>query len=297
MVWLWFALGLIAAFLFGANAVVVRYLALQGVSPFWIAFGRLAIGALALYPFLLLTGETQVFKIRKRLLVAVASLSVAANFFLFHYGLTLTFAGSAMVLEATSPIFALLILALVFGDESRKKEVLSVVIAATGIFLVVFSPNPADQSAMFLGNLFEIGAAVTWAVFVVCSKKLLDHQKPLSALVQVFTISAALLTPTLFFINPISLDSALLIVALGLFSTALGYILYYEALKRVSAITGMLLFALSLFFAILLGSAVLGENLPFNAFIGVMLILIAIFLSKKEEHPAKTTTSVNKLRA
>jgi len=138
---LWLVLGVVAALLFGANAVAIRFLALNNVSPFWVAVGRLYVGAIAIFLILRGLGKKEVFKINNRLLLLAASLSVAANFFLFHYGLAFTTAGSAMVLEATSPIFALLILALVFGDKVTTKEVTAVFVAAVGIVLVVFSPG------------------------------------------------------------------------------------------------------------------------------------------------------------
>jgi len=116
--------------------------------------------------------------------------------------------------------------------------------------------------------MLEVGAAMTWALFVVSSKKLLGSQKPLETLVQVFLVAAVILTPILFFVEPVSLETLLAIAGLGVFTTAMAYALYYEALKRVSAITGILLFSLSLFFAILLGSVLLNETL---APIGIML--------------------------
>ncbi|NUN11795.1 DMT family transporter [Candidatus Micrarchaeota archaeon] len=278
---IWFLLGVIAAFLFGANAVVVRSLTLSGVDAFWISVIRLLVGAIVLGAILFIKGNKKFLEFENKSLLFITGLSVAANFLLFHYGLEFTSASSAMVLEATSPIFALIILALVFGDKVKFKEVIAVVIAVAGIFLVVFSPDSNLGDGTLLGNGLEVGAAITWALFVVASKKLLEKQGVLETLVQVFLIAGFMLLPTLFLSELISLDHLMVLVGLGIFTTALAYVFYYEALKHLGAITGILLFSLSLFFAISLSALFLGETLSALALFGVLLILGGIILSKR----------------
>ena len=278
----WLLLGILSAFLFGANAVVSRWITLEGADPIWIAALRLYTAALVIFLYTRFTADRNL-KIKNRILLLVAGISVAANFFLFHYGLAFTTASAAMVLETTAPIFALILLALVFGDKITSREIAAVAIAAIGIVLVVFTPGTPLPTGTIVGNLLEVGAAVTWAVFVVTSKKLIDKQTPLTLLVEIFLIAGAILTPFLLVTAPPTLPQLAVILAQGVITTAFAYTLYYHALKRVSAVTGILLFTLSLFFAILLSSIFLGEKMSFSAVFGVILIIAGIILSKRQD--------------
>ncbi|MEX0279467.1 MAG: DMT family transporter [Ruegeria sp.] len=282
---LWFQSGLVlgfaAAFLWGTHSVIVRYLT-SDLGGLQIAVSRLFIAALAIYAILrVLRGSVSIQLSDWNLRLAV--LSTVVNYVLFHIGLEYTGAANAMVLENTAPFFVLVFLYFFAKAPVGRTEFLATFLAILGVFLTVFQDFQGGGDPL-LGDVMEIGAGLSWAVFLISSSRAMQTSRStverLNFLFGVFLCSAILMAPAAIFSMQVpSAEDVFFLVLLGVLPTALAYYLWYEAAARLSTLTATLLFASSVVFTFINAAVFLGAAITVPAVVGATLIVFAIFLT------------------
>ena len=279
----WLLFGLLAAFFWGTHSVIVRYLTQQDIPGITIAVARLYIAAFVLFIFLRVKKQPVLTNIKDTKFL-VTLFGVATNFVFFHIGLEYTSASNAILLENIAPVFVLIFLFLILKEKIRRIDIIASVVTIFGACFTVL-PDIDLGGEKFRGDLLEIFAAITWAVFVVASSKaLVNITTPIERigfLFNIFILSAIILTPFVFFYSTaITLKDVLFIILLGVFPTAIAYLLWYEAVARVSTISAALIFNLSIVFTFINAYIFLGEEILPNMIIGAVFIIAGITLSK-----------------
>ncbi|MEJ2045328.1 MAG: DMT family transporter [Reinekea sp.] len=279
-------LAIIATFLWGTHSVLGRYLA--GSLPVeLISVSRLLIGALSLLCLLLFrvfTGsETiEVLKLRRNDVqpLVVSSVCVGINLFLFHWGLKFTTANNAMVLESTAPIFVALLAPLFLLERISKRDISLSLVAFFGILLVVYSNNAGTFS--IFGDSIELLAGLTWALFILLSKKLNSDSTSLTQRLKnlmYVLFGAGLLLLAFTVLNTeltVKRNWLLPLLYLGVFPTAIAYSCWYEAGTLLKPTLLAILFNLSVVFTTLNAYLFLGEKLSLLSCLGISIILGAI---------------------
>ncbi|WP_299947747.1 DMT family transporter [uncultured Ruegeria sp.] len=274
-------LGFLAAFLWGTHSVIVRYLT-SDLGGLQIAVSRLFIAALAIFCMLRVMDARISIRFRDWNF-RLAVLSTVVNYILFHIGLEHTGAANAMVLENTAPFFVLIFLYFFADAMIGRTEILATLLAIFGVFLTVYQDFEGGGEPL-IGDLMEIGAGLSWAVFLISSSRAMQTSKTtperLNFLFGIFLCSGILLVPLAAFSLqiPTAIDVVFLIL-LGVFPTALAYYLWYEAAARVSTLTATLMFAASVVFTFINSALFLGATITPPAVVGALLIVAAIFLT------------------
>ena len=272
--------GFLAAFLMGLNSVFVRYLTgdMHGLQ---IAALRLWIACGVIYGLLRLAGHRfSVFPYDRYQLLAVAGFTL--NYVTFHIGLESASATNAMVLENTAPFFVLLLLVVARLEEVRWWDGVATFLALTGVYLTVRHDFEIGASAQ-TGDLWELGAGLSWAMFTIGSAASVRQTRTtmdrMAVLLKILLPCGLVLTPSLAF-YPLSFDAADLsvLIALGVFSTAFGYFVWYEAMTGVSSVTASLLVVLSVVFTFVIAYFALDEQVTDEMLIGAALIIVAVIL-------------------
>ncbi len=278
-------LGFMAAFLWGTHSVIVRFLT-NDLGGMQIAVSRLFIAALAIYGLLRILKVPASVRWRDRYF-QLAVLSTVINYILFHIGLEHTGAANAMVLENTAPFFVLVFLYFFAETPVTRTDVLATCLAILGVFLTVFRDFQGGGDLLF-GDILEIGAGLSWAVFLIASSRAMRASKTtgerLNFLFGIFLCSGLLLLPlaALSMQVPTATD-LLFLILLGVLPTALAYYLWYEAAARVSTLTATLLFAASIVFTFINAAIFLGAAITPIAATGAVLIVAAVFLTTKNQ--------------
>ncbi|WP_164658938.1 DMT family transporter [Tropicibacter sp. Alg240-R139] len=281
------ALGFAAAFLWGTHSVIVQFLT-GDIGAIQIATMRLYIAATTLLIVLKVLGQ-KISVPTKNKYFWLATSATFINYILFHLGLERTNAASAMVLENTAPFFVLLFLYLFFRTSVTWTEVGATLIAVSGVALIVY-PDLAQGGIRLTGDVMEIGAGISWAVFLIASSRAMQTTQStgerLNFLFGIFGVTALLLTPiAVLDVSMPSYGDLLPLAILGILATALAYYFWYEAAAVLSTMTATLLFALSVVFTFINAAIFLGQPiLPLQA-IGAAMIVTGIFLTtlaKKE---------------
>ncbi|WP_170764445.1 DMT family transporter [Ruegeria lacuscaerulensis] len=278
-------LGFLAAFLWGTHSVIVRYLT-SDLSGLQIAVTRLFIAAIAIYCML------QVMRVAVSIRLGdwnfrLAVLSTVVNYILFHIGLEHTGAANAMVLENTAPFFVLVFLYFFADTPVTRTDVLATALAILGVFLTVYRDFQGGGEPLF-GDLLEIGAGLSWAVFLISSSRAMRNSETtgerLNFLFGIFLCSGVLLVPLAAFSLQIpTINDVAFLILLGVLPTALAYYLWYEAAARVSTLTATLMFAASVVFTFINSALFLGAAITPVAALGALLIVVAVFLTTKSQ--------------
>ncbi len=278
-------LGFLAAFLWGTHSVIVRYLT-SDLGGLQIAVTRLFIAALAVYCILRVM-RVPVSIEHKDWNFRLAVLSTVVNYILFHVGLEYTGAANAMVLENTAPFFVLLFLYFFADTPVTRVDVLATILAIFGVFLTVFRDFQGGGEPLF-GDLLEIGAGLSWAVFLVSSSRAMRNStstaERLNFLFGIFVCAGALLLPlAAFSLQTPTAKDVIFLILLGVLPTAMAYYLWYEAAVRVSTLTATLMFAASVVFTFINSALFLGAAITPIAALGAILIVAAVFLTTKKQ--------------
>jgi drug/metabolite transporter (DMT)-like permease len=168
---------LLMVLIWGINFPVAKG-ALAELSP--LAFNALRFPLAALVVFAALRRRGGVFLWpargdRRRVFgLGVLGNVVYQQFFIF--GLALTRAGTASLLLAATPIITALLSAGLGHERVGVRTWLGVIATFAGIALVVaFGPAADAGGASLLGDLLMIGASISWAVYTVGSRSLIER--------------------------------------------------------------------------------------------------------------------------
>jgi drug/metabolite transporter (DMT)-like permease len=107
--------------------------------------------------------------LRKRVVLTPALLATgvvyAATVTLFVVSTKLTTAANAIFLQATAPLYLLLLGPVILSERFRARDVVFLAGVATGLVLCVIGQSPPTTTAPnpALGNLFAVACSITWA--------------------------------------------------------------------------------------------------------------------------------------
>jgi len=270
------ALALIWGGAFFLIGVAVRY-----VPPFSYVLMRLAIAAAAMWAILAWRRETLALPREAwGAIVLLALLNNALPFTLFGWAQTHIASGLASILNATTPIWGVIVAHLFTADEKiTPRKLAGVAVGFSGVAVMI---GPGLLSSLGGGVLAELAcvvAALAYALAGVWARRFKAMGvSPFSVTTGQLTVGAVMMVPvaligdrpwTMAF-PPIQAWAA--VATLAIVCTALGYVLYFRLIDRAGATNALLVTLLVPPTAILLGVLFLGEVIAAHDFAGLALI-------------------------
>ena len=199
-----------------------------------------------------------------------------------------TAANGSLVTSAT-PAFVLLFAWLLLGERITARRLLALLVATLGVVAVIDPRLARLDSDLFLGNLFLIGAAVTWALYSVLVRKVArDTEMMLFTLIAflgglpVTAPASAWEMATIGVTEEISLGVVGGVLFLGIVSTALAMVLWNTAFALVDAGAVSLTFFAQPVVGTILGWILLGERISPLFLLGGALIGLGLVISSLE---------------
>jgi drug/metabolite transporter (DMT)-like permease len=256
--------------------------ALRGFPPFTVVLVRVALAAAALGAACLV--------LRLALPRGHAAWTACAGMGLLNNAIPFTLivlaqghipSGLAAVVNAATPVFAVLAAHLLTADEKLTANRL--LGALTGLIGVAILAGPAVLAAgggnEALGIALCLGACLSYGISGVWSRRVRRAGlAPLPAAAGQCATSTLMMAPLVLLLDqPWTLpapgaDAVAALVALGLLATALAYALFYAILGAAGATNAMLVTLLMPVTALVLGTAVLGEALLPRHLLGMAVI-------------------------
>lgn len=273
----------VAVLFFGFTAILGndKLISIPAISIVW---WRVLFTSVSLF-FLINFGK-RLRKIPKRYLwqYMVIGAIVALHWICFFGSVKLAGSSSVtLICMATTALFTAFIEPFVLKTKFQKKDLLLGVLVIPGMALVVGNVS----SNMWLGILVGLISAFLAAVFSVWNKMIIDEADPKDITFLEMSsgwLFVSLLLPFIFHFDenvaflPIGWDWIFLIL-LALVCTTLAYVLSLRALKHLSAFTSMLTYNLEPVYGILIAYFFLDEKLSTGFYLGVLIILGAVFMS------------------
>lgn len=259
--------------------------ALAELAPLTVVFCRVALAALALNLVLLATGQKLFHRgAPLRSYAAMGLLNNLVPFGLIFWGQTEIESGLASILNATTPLFTLLVAHFIARDQRIAGLEVGALVTGLGGVAVLVGPGAIGSGPGTAGQIACLGAAFSYAFAGVYGKRFAaTGVSPLEAATGQVTLSTMLILPIMLIVDRPWMLPALpgpatggALAGLALLSTALAYVLYFRILAAAGPTNLLLVTFMIPVTAILLGALVLGERLAPRHFAGMVLIGLSL---------------------
>ncbi len=253
--------------------------ALVELPPFTVVLARVSLAAAALHMLLLARGQRMPTSPRVwGMFVIMGALNNLIPFSLIFWGQTQIASGLASILNATTPIWTVLLAHVFTRDERLSANKLSgVVLGLVGAVLMIGPDALRGVGLNVLAQMAVVGAAISYAFAGVFGKRFRGIPPLVTATGQITATTAlmiplALVTDRLWTLPVPSGRTWLALLGLALLSTAVAYVIYFRLLATAGATNLLLVTFLIPVSALLLGITILGERLHPRHWAGMVLI-------------------------
>ena len=270
--------------LWGGSFLCVGF-AVQELPVLTIIALRVSLAALVLWGIALFSGH-QLPRGRKtwQAFLALGLLNNVIPFGLIVFGQQTIGAGLAAILNATTPLWTVLIAALFLADERfSKQKLFGVLLGLVGVIVMVGPDSLAGISRNLGAQLAVLGATLSYAFASVFGRRFAAAKiSPLHTALGQVTASSFILVPLALMIDTPwasalpSQATIFAILGLAVLSTAGGYLLFFNILERAGATNVSLVTLLIPPSAIAMGMLFLEETLQGIHFIGLALIILGL---------------------
>jgi drug/metabolite transporter (DMT)-like permease len=261
------------------NGVVLKEL-----PPLTVVLLRVALAAMILLPVL------WVYRIRLpqgrsgwKPFFAIALLNNILPFSLIVMGQTYIPSGLASILNATTPLFTVVVMVAAGDEKLYARRVAGVITGLIGV-IILHGQELGFQTGEGIGIPLCLAAAFSYGLSALYARRKLSDSPPLAtATFQLLASSLMMAVIAAVFERPWQLPMPgattwLAMFGLSAFSTALAYIVFFQVLRRSGSTNVMLVTLLIPVTAILLGYLVLDENISLREIIGALVIGSALLL-------------------
>jgi drug/metabolite transporter (DMT)-like permease len=279
-------LGLLAL-LWGSNFLLIVY-ALEGFTPLQIMAGRLLLGAVVLLVFLLMRGQRLPAgaSVWGHLLFA-AVIGNVVPYYLFAWAEQTVPSGLAGVLNATTPLFTLVI-AVGAGQEARITidRVVGLVVGFVGV-VVILAPWQAGALGSLAGQFGVLLAAACYGVVFVYQRRFLTGRGTPPLVLAAGQMIAAIVVVTL--AAPVIVAAPVVwaarplvgLLLLGTLGTAVAYGINFRLIQDEGATNTATVLYLLPVVSVGLGAAFLAEPVTINVVIGTVVVFVGIALTQQ----------------
>jgi drug/metabolite transporter (DMT)-like permease len=253
--------------------------ALAELAPFSVVLGRVAIAALALHVIVRLSGQRMPgdWSLWRRFFV-MGAINNLIPFSLIFYGQTQIASGLASILNATTPLWTVLLANWLTSDERLTPMRLGgVLIGLAGVVVLIGPDLLGGLGLNVVAQLAVVAAAISYACAGIFGKSFKGVPPLITATGQLTATSVMMLPIALLvdqpWLRPLpGLNTWAALLGLALLSTALAYQIYFQLLARAGATNLLLVTFLIPVSALLLGFSFLGERLTADDFLGMACI-------------------------
>lgn len=270
--------------MFGCSAVIGK-IALQAFPAFSIVGFRVGGGALAFGVLLSLKEKFWLDKPSHYFHFALCSLfGVVLNQILFFSGLALTTATNTSLLAITIPVFALIVGAILKTDRLTARKIAGVLLASGGVIYLIDPAKASFTSGTTLGNILVILNCLSYAIYIVISKKLIVYYGALKSIAWIFLLATIVNVP----IGAVSMQSVnfaevstaawLALAGVVIFPTIFAYYLNVWALTKVEPSIVAIYTYLQPLIGFLFAIFFLGEQFTTRVLTAAILIFSGLYL-------------------
>jgi drug/metabolite transporter (DMT)-like permease len=269
--------------LFGSAFLYMKVL-VDEIAPIEIVAGRLSLGALVVFAIIVMRGKP--IRFTPAMVAKISLLALIDSvipFTLIAWAETRIDSGVASVLVSTMPVFTVILATVALPDERLAPvRLLGVPLGFLGVIALTGGDVLNITSENAVGQLAVIAAAACYGVASVYAKILLKTQDALNLTGIKLAAGAAMaavatgITQGVPAYGTLSAEGVLSMLALGILSSALAFLLYFWLLRAAGSVYASLVTYVVPIFGLLLGWAVLGEEIGVSTGFGAALITAGV---------------------
>lgn len=271
---------------FAGNYSLVKIISPAYIGPFAVNVLRVGFGLILFWTFWLL-GKTDAGIKRKDVgrFILCGLTGIAINQMLFIKGLTMTSTIHASLLILLTPIIVTVFALWVLKERFTIFKALGLALGIGGsVFLILQKETGEHAPDYLLGDVLILINAVSYSIYFILVRPLMENYSPLHVIRWVFTIGFFMLLP-LGWQQTSEIDWSILqwqqyaaLFTVTIFGTFLSYYFNAFGIQTLGAgITGTYIYTQPVF-AVLIASFILGEKLTIEKFIAGLFIFAGVFL-------------------
>jgi len=278
------AILLILSVLWGGSFFFIG-IAIHSIAPLTLVLLRVSLASALLWTWRLMRREALSLPAGAApALFLLALLNNALPFILFAWAQKTIPSGLASILNATTPIWGVIVAHIFTHDERMTPgKVAGVLLGFAGVAVMIGADLLGQIGTNVLAQLGCLGSTLSYALAGVWGRRFRRLGVAPGAVASgSLTAAAIILLPLVLLFEPPWHASApapeawMALIGLAFFSTAIAYILYFKLLASAGATNSLLVTFLIPVTAILLGTFVLGEQLAPRHFAGMALIALGL---------------------
>ena len=266
----------------GSVAIFARWSTLPAE---WVTFFRCVFGASSLAALIL---------VRRRITLAapqcaflplvLTGVCMGLNWMFFFKAVLTTEISKAILLYNTAPFFVVISSTLFLKEAPTVRQLLCLLMALGGAATITGSKF--GDLHLMAGDVYAVLAALLYAQVTVIGRHLKHVSAPILTLSQT-TVGALCVLPIALLTHGGSVQfpasAWVILITMGVFHTAVPYLLYFEGLKSVTATSAGILQYVYTLSTILFACIFFSEPVTLSLISGGAVILLASFVSLK--HP------------
>lgn len=257
----------------------------EGMPAMTLAFWRYLLTAVMMLPMCLKAEKGVRLGKDAPLALVTTLLGITVYFYFELTGLKRTTASAASLILALVPMLTLLFRIAFMRERISAIRWIAVVLSLVGAYFVIITDG-GEGAGTLIGNLLMVCACLCWTGYILSTPRLMENHSSLR--VSTWQAVAAVITLAPFALMergewvPVSLKAWLCIFALAAICSALGYVLYNEAIRTVDSLTVSLTINLNPVAACIGGALLLDETLSGTQLFGGVLIILSMVIDAFE---------------
>jgi drug/metabolite transporter (DMT)-like permease len=257
--------------------------ALYQLPPFTVVLARVGIAAIALNLVVIATGHRMPASLKIwGLFLVMGVLNNLVPFSLIFWGQTQISSSLASILNATTPLWTVLLAHFLTSDERiTVYRLLGVMSGLAGVAVMIGPDVLAGLGINVLAQVAVVGATVSYSLAGIFGKCFWEIPAYITAAGQITCTTLAMIPICFWFDHPWLLPLPDLktwgaLLGLALLSTSVAYVIYFRLLSTAGATNLLLVTFLIPVSALFLGMTVLSERLELRHFIGMIFISLGL---------------------
>jgi len=271
----------------GCSFIFIK-LGLEFLTPFGVAFGRCALGALTLVLFARIKGAPVISD--KKLLIHLWVVAMLLNVIpgvLFALAQTEVTSVLAGIINAVTPLMTLIAILIVHREEKPKSfQFVGIIIGFTGVLIVLGAWRGLGDNPLWAILVLLAAVSCYGISFPYTRKYVIPYKaKPESIVATQLTLAAATLLP-FYLIDGIAKDEYLLVpvlgmIALGVFGSGFAYIWNFKVMELAGSAIASSVTYLTPVVAVIVGVIFLNEEVTWHEPVGAVVVLLGAAIAQE----------------
>ena len=272
---------LLLAAIWGGSFLFIR-LSVDDFGPIALSGLRTLIGGAALLPVLFLSNKLAVIRTHWRSMIFVGLFNSALPFIFFNFATMTLPVGTMSIINALTPLWGAAIAWVWLKDTLPPLRMLGLLVGFAGILVLVWDKLSFNDTASVYAVIAGVSAPIFYGIAANYTKKYLMNADPIATAAGSLVAAGLMLLPFTLYTWPstsISNVAWAAALGLGLFCTAIAYVLFYRLLIRLGPPRAMTVTFLIPVFGVFWGWLFLGESITLRIVMGGGVILLGTALA------------------